>query len=404
MALKYDLVLKGGEVLDPAQKLRARRDVAFKDGKVAAVAEALPSEEAARVVDVAGKLVTPGLIDVHGHFAYKISPNRAEPDSANLPFGVTTAVDAGTCGWMNFPAFRSYIIERAETRLLSFLHISALGLQWGATGIPDLEDFRLAKEAESAMCIEENRDVLLGIKVRLTPNGTTEKNAVPALELGRRVADRSGSLMMVHVMESPLPLGQVFQHMKPGDIATHIFHGDTHQVLDEKGRIRPEVRQAYEGGIIFDTACMARHYSIPVCRAAIEQGILPHTISTDRVGNEVPPPSLDVSAHRAYAPGYYNLLQIMSVFHGLGMGLDQVIGCVTANAASVIGRGDLGSLKVGAAGDAAVLELEEGNFRFEDMLGDELSTDRAFACALTVKGGKVWGPSPKETGRGTGPR
>ena len=123
--------------------------------------------------------------------------------------------------------------------------------------------------------------MLLGVKVRLAPDGTTMEHAVPALEMARRIADETNSLLMIHVMNSVLPIAEVFEYLKPGDIATHIFQGTEHNILDDKNQIREEVWTAQKSGIIFDTACAAQHYSIPVCQTAIDQGLLPHTISTD---------------------------------------------------------------------------------------------------------------------------
>ena len=380
MAFDYDLVLKGGEVVDPAQGLRAVRDVGFKDGRVAAVEADIPPAAAAEVVDVGGKLVAPGLIDLHGHFAHRIYPYRADPDSYCLAVGVTTAVDAGSVGWANFQAFRDYVIGRVDTRMYAFVHLSTLGLTTLTTmGIPDLEDFRWARAEEAIRCIRENRDVVLGVKVRLSPTGTTAANAVPAIEMARRVADETDSKMMVHVMESPLPLDQVFGYLKAGDIATHIFHGDVHNVLDEAGQVRQHVREAQQRGVVFDTAGAMRHCSIPVSRAAVEQGVPPDTISTDR--NQPRPGMVN-----------YDLLEHMSIFLELGVPLEDVIRMVTSNASDAIGREELGTLRPGSIGDAAVLELEEGEFGFEDGLGNSLRASRRFAPVLTVKDGARWRP------------
>ena len=392
MSIDYDLVLKGGEVIDPSQGLRAIQDVAFKDGKMAAVSEMLDPERGAEVVDVSGKMVLPGLIDLHGHFAHRMEPYAADPEGANLPYGVTTAVDAGSTGWVNFPAFRSYVMERVDTRLLAFIHLSALGVSsLQAIDIPDLEEFRLARVEETVKCITDNRDVALGVKVRLSPDGTTMKNAVPALKMARDIADGSGSRVMVHVMESLLPMGEVFQYLKAGDIITHCFQGKTHSLLDERGGVREEVWIAYRNGMIFDTASFLRHFSIQVCRVAIGEGLLPHTISTDRTGTGSCVPE-------KYRPTWMTgmrdqtLLDHMSMFMALGMSLEEVVRSVTVNAASVIGRMDLGSLRPGAAGDVAVLGLEEGDFGYEDGLGNEVRTDVRFAPVLTVRGGRRWHP------------
>jgi dihydroorotase len=376
----YDLVLEGGVVVDPSQGLHGVRDVGFKDGRVAAVEESIPPGAAAEVVEAAGKLVVPGLIDLHGHFAHRVYPYRADPDSYCLAIGVTTAVDAGSVGWANFEGFREYVIRRVDTRLYAFVHLSTLGLTTLTTmGIPDLEDFRWARAEEAVQCIRENRDLVLGVKVRLSPMGTTAANAVPAMEMARRVADETDSKIMVHVMESPLPLDQVFGYLKPGDVATHIFHEDVHNVLDETGRVRQHVREAQQRGIVFDTAGAMRHCSIPVSRAAFEQGLLPDTISTDR--NQPRPGAVN-----------YDLLEHMTIFLELGVPLDDVVRMVTSNASAAIGREELGTLRPGSIGDAAVLELQQGDFGFEDGLGNSLRASRRFAPVLTVKDGARWRP------------
>jgi dihydroorotase len=379
MALNYDLILKSGEVIDPSQNLRGKRDVGFKGGKVAAVSESLPSEEGAHVIDVSGKMVTPGLIDLHTHFAYNVAPFCVNPDPTYLPLGITTAVDTGTTGWMNFPAFRSLVLERSDANLFAFIHLSSIGTMMpGSIEIPDLADFRFARADEAIRCIKDNRDLVLGVKVRLSPDGTTAEHAVPSLEMARKIADATGSLLMVHVMNSVLPLPQVMEYLKPGDIATHIFQGTQNNILDDKGEIRKGVRAAYDKGVIFDTACFAEHYTMPISKKAIEGGMKPHTLSTDMVG-EWP----------GEEPGY-NLLEIMTIYHTLGMSVEEVIQAVTANSAKVIGHQELGSLKPGSVGDAAVLEMEEGSFTYDDGVGNRLDAQRRFSPVITVKEGKKW--------------
>ena len=377
MRAKYDVILKGGKIMDPSQNLHGERDVAFKDGTVAALGTELPWDEGVEIIDVTDRLVVPGLIDLHGHFNYKMTAFHADADEECLPFGVTTAVDTGSTGWINFPAFRSYVMEKIETRLYAFIHLSSFGTMPVVIQVPDLGDFRFARMEETIQCIEDNRDVVLGVKVRLSPTGTTLENAVPALKMVRQIADRTNTLVMVHVMESPIPLAQVFEYLKPGDIVTHIFHGDTHNILDGNGQVRPEVWEASKAGIIFDTAGAMRHFSIPICRAAVDQKLFPHVISTDRVGPR---------------PGRvnYSLLDHMSIFLALGMSIEEVIQSVTCNAAVAMGRQCLGNFSLGSLADAAVLEIEDGNFTFEDQLGNQLQTSQRFRHIMTVKGGKLW--------------
>ena len=378
MIKPYDLLIKGGNVLDPSQDLKGNYDVAFKDGLVASVAPSIPEEDAQRFIDVAGCWVVPGLIDIHGHYAYKISAYRADPDDVCLPVGVTTAVDTGSTGWMSFPGFRSYVMERAETRLYAFIHLSSLGTMPVAVQVPDLEDFRFARVKETVQCIKDNRDLVLGVKVRLSPNGTTAKNAVPALRMARQIADETQSKVMVHVMESPIPMSQVMEHLHPGDIITHCFHGDAHSILDANGTIMPEVWEAYRNGIVFDTACFVRHFSIPICKKAIAEGLLPHTLSTDRVGDW------------PFASKNYNMLEVMTMFLAFGMSMGEVIRRSTVNPAAVIDHPELGTLRDGAIGDAAILRLEEGSFPYDDLLGNEIVAGRRFTHVLTVKNGRVW--------------
>ena len=381
MSHRYDLLLTGGNVIDPAQGLSGRMDVAFIDGKIASISENISSETAKDVVAVNDKLVMPGLIDLHGHFAHKITPFRADPDTTCLPIGVTTAVDTGSTGWINFPGFRAYVMERVDTRLYAFLHLSSLGVTTVLTlGIPDTEDFRLAREEEAVQCIEENRDLILGIKVRLSPHGTTAANAVPSMEMARRVAEKTNTKIMVHVMDSPLPMKEVFDYLRPGDVVTHAFHGTEHNITTDGIRVRDEAWEAREKGVIFDTGCFMRHFSLPLCRAAVEQGFDPDTISTDIVG---PRPGTTC----------YNLLEVMSIFLELGMEVDEIVRATTINPSKVIGDEGLGSLVIGSVGDVAVLDIVAGDFYYEDQLGDSIRANKRFEHVVTVKDGAIWNPT-----------
>jgi dihydroorotase len=375
MTIKYELVLKNGEVIDPGDNRRGRYDIGFTNGVVATVGNNIPAEEAQEAIDVSGKLVTPGLIDAHGHFFYGYQPRFGHPDDFCLPTGVTTAVDAGSAGCNVFPALRDGVMRRCATRLFAFVHLSANGLNKETTNQGELMDMSLINVDQTVSCIRDNPEGVVGLKVRIDDSALKPENAVPALELAREAANQAGCRIMVHVSRSPIPLSQILSFLRAGDIVTHPFHGSANGPLDAQGRVRSEVLEARSRGIIFDSGCAKVHLDLNVCRALLEQGVLPDTISTD--GSR-----LDRS---------YSLVEVMSMFLELGMPLEQVIAATTQNAAAAIGRdSELGSLRVGAAGDAAVLELETGDFAFDDRSGNVLKSRRRLAPVLTVKGGTRW--------------
>jgi dihydroorotase len=378
MADAYDLLLKGGEVIDPSQDLHRRGDVAFREGRVAAIEPDIAASTAGEVIDVSGYLVTPGLIDIHGHFFYRGWPGAVDPDTACLPSGVTTGVDAGSTGWGNYQALKTYILDPSDTQLYAFVHLAATGLTSLTAGIGELQNLAFAQIDQAIQCIDENRGDVLGIKVRIDHRATGEANALPALEMAREVANATRSKMMVHVSGTPMPLVRIFDLMRPGDIATHILNGYAHNILDGNGRIRPEVREARERGIILDVGHAGVHFDLNVGRAAVSQSFWPNTLSTDI---HHPPPGRVV----------YDLLGVMSTFLALEMPLDAVIASVTANAAAAIDQsGELGTLRVGSIGDAAVLHLQEGAYTFVDAAQNQVQASQRLTSVLTVKDGKRW--------------
>jgi dihydroorotase len=378
MTEMYDLLLKGGTVIDPSQDMQQRCDVAFRNGRVAALAADLPMAAAQEVIDVSRHLVTPGLIDVHGHFFYRVWPGAVDADVACLPAGVTTAVDAGSAGWGNFPALREYIVRPAHTRLYAFVHLCATGLTSLTARVGELHNLAFAQVDQAIQCIAENRQDVLGVKVRIDHRATGEANAIPALTMARQVADATQTQMMVHVSNTPVPLIRIFDFMRPGDIATHILNGHAHGILDGNGRIRPEVQEARARGIILDVGHAGVHFDLNVGRAAVSQNFWPDTLSTDI---HTPPPERVV----------YDLLGVMSTFLALEMPLSAVIASVTEKAAAAIGKnGEIGTLQVGSAGDAAVLELQEGTFTFVDAAGNPVPAGQRLSALLTVKNGRRW--------------
>lgn len=404
MSPRYELLLKGGEVIDPSQGLRGLRDVAFIDGKVAALEEDISRDDAREVVDVSGKIVTPGLIDIHGHYFEHIVPFATAADRVCLPNGVTTTVDAGSSGWLHFEGFKEYILKREQTRLMALVNLSALGMMAprrsigedfgptiGISGGPqtlldphsvgELQDLRFAQVEEAVQCIKDNPNVVLGVKIRIDHEISGEANTIPALERARTVADMTGSFVMVHVARVPIPLAKVFEYLRPGDIVTHIFHSAENNVLDERGNVRTEVSEAKDKGIVFDIGAARRNFGISLSRAAIAQGLLPTTLSSD------------ITKSRPQSPIVYNLPEVMTLYMSLGMSLEEVITATTLNASNAIGQTEqLGTLSPGAIGDATVIDLEKGSFVFDDGSGESVTSDERIAPVATIKAGKVWQP------------
>jgi dihydroorotase len=376
MTQRYSMILRGGEVIDPSQGLRARRDVAVADGKVAALAESLPADAAAFTIDVAGKLVVPGLVDLHTHFYHKVSRLGADPDTTFLPAGVTTAVDTGSSGWRTWPGLRDLIMARSRTRLYAFLNLAGIGML--APELTDLEEAPEVQMRETIRCLAEDPERLVGIKVRVMhPGGTGARNAIPALRKAREAVDATGGRIMVHVYNCPVPVGQVLEHLRAGDIVTHTFNGTPHNILDERGQVRSEVREARARGVVFDAGHARLAFDAGVARAALAQGFFPDTLGSDSI-------SLDQT------PGgrVPSLTYAMSSFLALGMSLEDVVAGATSRPAAAMGRpGACGSLTVGRAADITVLELEDRPWVLTDHAGREVPARREFRAAMTFRAG-----------------
>lgn len=372
----WDLLVRGATLIDPARSIAARRDVAFAGGKVAAVAETLAGE-AAEVLDAPGALLVPGLIDLHAHVYPGIYSGR-HADHTSLANGVTTVVDAGSTGWMTLPGFRDYVIPTYRTRVYAFLHLSATGLAINRV-VPELGDIGFAQVDEAARAVADNPALVLGIKVRIAHGATgpgNQANAREALRRARQAADAARVPLMVHVSDTPIPLPEILDHLRAGDIATHIFNGNAEQVLGRDGPVRPEVRAARERGVVLDVGHASVHCDVNVARRAIAEGLAPTTLSTDLHN---PPPGRVV----------YNLRALMSKFLALGMPLEDVVASVTSRPAAAIGKSaELGSLGPAMAGDAVVLDLEEGRFAYADSAGNEVKASQRFRTRHVIRAGR----------------
>ena len=374
----YDLALTGGNLLDPAQGINDEpRDIAFKDGKVAAVAGHIDPASATQTVDVSGKLVTPGLIDLHGHFYHGASGSAVHADQTCLGSGVTTGVDAGSSGFLNYGAMRDYVFPAHRTRLIAFLHIGAVGLAANRVLGGGLHDMRIIDVEQTVQAIKDNPNLLFGVKVRMHYDAVARWNAHEAMAKAKQAATEAGVRLMVHVSGTPIPLPDVLEHLGPGDISTHAFNGLPENILDNSGKIRPEVRAAADRGVVMDVAHAGVHCDVEVVKAAMDQGLLPDTISTDI---HIAPPGRIV----------YLMNDLVSKFHALGMPLADAITASTSRPAEVLGMQDsIGSLAVGMEGDAAVWEQRQGRFVWHDMAGHNVDGSLRLDTFATVKGGMV---------------
>ena len=368
------VLLKGGNVLDPGAGLVGALDVRLRDGRVAEVGAGL-APDGDCVEDVAGRLVVPGLIDLHTHCFIAGTDFGPRTDEVMSRAGVTTMVDGGSTGAALVEAMRRWVIERARVRILAFLNISAIGLAWMRVG--ETHHMPYADVDAAVGAARDHADLVLGIKVRMEGVVVGQAGIEP-LRRAVRAADALGKRVMVHVTTPPVPLAEMLALLRPGDVVTHFLHGRGDGILDAQGRIKKEVREARARGVVFDVGHGRRHVNFDVARAAFAQGLLPDTISSD----------LNTPASQGVAR---DLPHTMAKFLNLGMPLAEVIRAVTATPAAVIGRaGDLGTLRPGAAGDVAVFEHERGDVELEDNDGHRMTGHERLVPVLTVKDGEVW--------------
>ncbi|MEA2526336.1 MAG: dihydroorotase [Thermomicrobiales bacterium] len=373
----YDLLIKGGTLIDPAQGVHDRRDVAFVRGMVAAVAPEISADEASETIDAKGKLVVPGLIDAHVHVFEGVSHYGINPDKTCLARGATTVVDAGSAGADTFAGFRKYVIEASSTRILAHVNISSMGML--SQEIGELDDIKWASVPKALAAIERNRDLILGVKVRLTRHQLVgEAAGLKPLFLAREAADAAGLPIMVHPQQAWAPsIDEILAVMRRGDVLTHTYHGLEHGILDERGKIRPSVRAARDRGVIFDVGHGQGSFDWDVCERALAQDFPPTTISSDLHKYNVGGPVFDLAT-------------TVSKFLLLGLSLDDALAKATAAPARVVGmEGKIGTLSPGAHGDAVVLDLQEGAFDFQDSRGVTRMGNLRLEPVTVVKAGRL---------------
>ena len=372
----FDLVLKGGRVIDPAQGIDAVLDVAFADGKVAAVGTELGT--ATEVRDVTGKLIVPGLIDLHTHVYWGGTSLGVDPDEYAKFSGCTTLVDAGSAGPGNIHGFRRHVIERSEVRILPFLNISfagIFGLHWDVS-VGECTDLRLLNSRVCLAVAKEHADLVVGIKVRVG-GGTSGALGIVPMEIAMEVAREMGLPLMGHLDLPPPPRPEVLGLLRGGDILTHCFRPWPNAPAAPDGGIEADVLAARARGVIFDIGHGRGSFGFATAMQMLRTGFLPDVISSDVHLTSIGGPA-------------YNMLVTMSKFLRMGVPLAEVIRASTINAASAVRKTDRGTLQVGLLGDATVLEIEHGAFTFMDVMGETMAAEEQLACRGIVLGGKWW--------------
>lgn len=378
---RYDLLIKGGRVIDPSQEIEAELDVAISESKVARLGSGIPASQARRVIHAEGKIVTPGVIDLHAHVFPYAGPYGIEADPHCVHKGVTTVVDAGTSGCFTFPAFRRYDIERASTRIRALLHVVSIGMVAGSTpNMGELEDLRYCVPRLAVESAKENRDVILGFKIRFSDH-YTGPNDVEGMKRAHDAADEAGLPLMCHIAGPYSPLHAFLSRMKKGDIMTHCFNDLPHGILDAHGKVKEEVWEARRQGVRFDVGHGAGSFSFDVAGKALEQGFPPDTISTDLYSANVHGP-------------VYDMPTTLAKFLLLGMKLPEIIQRTTVNAAQTFDFGiQIGTLKPGAEADVSVFEIQDGDFTFTDSYGKTRQGRQMISPVVTVRGGKIFYPA-----------
>ena len=363
----YDLLLKGGHVIDPANAMDCRMDVAIGEGRIAEVAPDIPAEKAKKVALVPGLYVTPGLIDIHIH----VTARHILADVVPLRTGSTTVVDAGSTGASDFESFKAKVVDAAKIRVLAFLNIAKCRM---GRREQDPAEWDVIAATEMA---ERHRGTIVGIKTAhyRGPDFGPVDCAVHAGRLARIP-------VMVDIREKPTASYRdlLLKHLRPRDIVTH-FYSTKHQLLDAEGRVQDHLWKARERGVVIDVGHGSESFWFRLAVPAVRQGLLPDSISTDlhRVSVLLPNATMPI---------------VMSKFLNMGMTLSDVVRCSTVNPAREIGRVDLGTLSVGAGADVAVFELREGEFGFVDCGGARMRGRHRLECQMTIRNGEViWDPN-----------
>jgi dihydroorotase len=379
----YDLLIAGGRVIDPSQRLSAERDVAILHGKIARVDANIPPNQARQVYDAKGKLVTPGLIDLHTHVYEYGQTLGVNPERVGVQSGVTTVLDCGSVGVPMWAGFRKFIIQGATTKIYALLNISTAGCCLDEVYL----DPRLIDAKGARRIIEQNRDIILGVKVRIRGKRDDVPHDVEVMKVARDVADATGTIVMSHWTDAP----EVLNVLKKGDVLTHRFNPPSPNTAnmfgfgaEQSDKVLSEILALKERGIWTDAQAGTTHTQWEVVEKAVRQGWFPDTLSTDVARNADSTPA--------------SVLAPMTALLHFGMTLDQVIERVTANPAKILNLPDkIGTLQPGVNADVAVLELVQGKFELRDGRGQIRAATQQFVDVATVKSGIFVKGAPQAT-------
>ncbi len=382
-AQAYQIVIKGGLVIDPKNGINEVMDIAIQDGKIASVAKNIDAANARQVINAKGLIVAPGLIDIHGHVFAGTQLDRGlsdgnsalMPDGYTFRVGVTTIVDCGGAGWKNFAVFKKNVIDVSQTRVLSFLNIVGEGMRGG----PYEQDSRDMDPKMAALVAKQNKKDIVGFKVAHYENAewVPVDNAVTAGKLADIpvIVDFGGD-----DTHAPLSIQDLFfKHLRPGDIYTHTFTELQRRdpIVDFSSRqLKPFIKDAQARGIVFDVGFGGASFAFDQALPAIKAGFYPNTISTDLHTGSMNNAMKD-------------MLNVMSIFMTMGMDVPSIIKASTWSPAKAIKHEELGSLSVGSAADVAILGIREGNFGFFDRIGFKVTGKKKFECEATIRNGKM---------------
>jgi len=373
----YDLVIKNGTVIDPSQKTCEKKDIAVAGGKIAAVENYISDGNSHDVIEAEGLLVTPGLVDLHVHVWWGVAHLAIEADPACVYRGVTTAIDAGSSGSNTIAGFHRYVIDQAHTRVLAFLHISGMGQL--DNNIGELEDIRWARVEQAIEAAELHSDVIVGIKVRLTEN-IVGSNDLIALKRALEAGQELNKPVMIHIGGSVNQVEEFLEQLRPGDIVTHSFTGRPHGILDNNNKVIDAAWDAMNRGVIFDVGHGAGSFSFPVAEACLEQGLGPGTVSSD--------------VHRYNIRGpVFDLMTTLSKYIHLGYSIGDAIALGSSIPSAAVGLPDnIGTLKIGADADIAIIEHRKGPITFSDADGNERNGNQLLLPVETLRKGKRFNP------------